>query len=50
MSNKVNLEAYQDFVQEVTSAEANELASFIDRLDELSETTECNIPLFLIVQ
>jgi|TARA_R110000744_G_scaffold339637_1_gene444772 NTP pyrophosphatase (non-canonical NTP hydrolase) len=47
MSNKVNLEAYQDFVQEVTSAEANELASFIDRLDELSETTECNIPLFL---
>ena len=43
MSNKVNLQSYQDFVQEVTSDEANNLTSFIDRLDELSETTECNI-------
>ena len=47
MSNKVNLKAYQDFVEAVTSNEANQLTSFIDRLDTLSETTDVNIPLFL---
>ena len=47
MSNKVNLKSYQDFVQEVTSDEANQLTPFINRLEELSETTGCNIPLFL---
>ena len=47
MSNKVNLEAYQDFVEAVTSNEANQLTPFIDRLDDLSETTDVNIPLFL---
>ena len=47
MSNKVNLKSYQDFVEAVTSNEANQLTSFIDRLDTLSETTDVNIPLFL---
>ena len=47
MTDPVNLQAYQSFVEEVTSAEANELTPFINRLDELSETTGCNIPLFL---
>lgn len=47
MSNKVNLQSYQNFVQAVTSDEANELTPFINRLNELSETTGCNIPLFL---
>ena len=47
MSKKVNLNSYQDFVEEVTSAEANQLTEFIDRLDELSETTDVNIPLIL---
>ena len=47
MSNKVNLKAYQDFVEAVTSNEANQLTSFINRLDDLSDTTAVNIPLFL---
>ncbi len=47
MTEQVNLRSYQDFVQEVTSDEANQLTPFINRLDELSETTGCNIPLFL---
>ena len=47
MSKQVNLNSYQDFVEEVTSAEANQLTPFINRLDELSETTGVNIPLIL---
>ncbi len=47
MSSKINLSSYQDFVEAVTSDEANKLTPFINRLDELSETTDCNIPLFL---
>ena len=47
MSKKVNLTSYQDFVEEVTSAEANQLTPFINRLDELSESTGVNIPLIL---
>ena len=47
MSKQVNLNSYQDFVEEVTSAEANELTEFINRLDELSDTTGVNIPLIL---
>ena len=46
MSTKVNLKSYQDFVQAVTSDEANQLTPFITRLEELSYTTGCNIPLF----
>ena len=34
MSTKVNLKSYQDFVQAVTSDEANQLTPFITRLDE----------------
>ena len=44
MSSKINLSSYQDFVEAVTSDEANKLTPFINRLDELSETTDCNIP------
>jgi NTP pyrophosphatase (non-canonical NTP hydrolase) len=47
MTEQVNLKSYQDFVQEVTSDEANQLTPFINRLDELSETTGVNIPLIL---
>jgi NTP pyrophosphatase (non-canonical NTP hydrolase) len=47
MSKQVNLTSYQDFVEEVTSAEANQLTEFINRLDELSDTTNVNIPLLL---
>ncbi len=47
MSKQVNLNSYQDFVEEVTSAEANQLTEFINRLDELSDTTGVNIPLIL---
>jgi NTP pyrophosphatase (non-canonical NTP hydrolase) len=47
MSKQVNLNSYKGFVEEVTSAEANQLTEFIDRLDELSETTDVNIPLIL---
>ena len=47
MSKQVNLNSYQDFVEEVTSAEANKLTEFINRLDELSDTTGVNIPLIL---
>jgi NTP pyrophosphatase (non-canonical NTP hydrolase) len=47
MSKQVNLNSYQDFVEEVTSDEANQLTPFINRLDELSETTGVNIPLIL---
>ena len=47
MSKQVNLNSYQDFVEGVTSAEANQLTEFIDRLDELSDTTGVNIPLIL---
>ena len=47
MSKQVNLNSYKGFVEEVTSAEANQLTEFIDRLDELSDTTDVNIPLIL---
>ena len=47
MSKQVNLNSYQNFVEEVTSDEANQLTPFINRLDELSETTGVNIPLLL---
>ena len=47
MTEQVNLKSYQDFVQEVTSDEANQLTPFINRLGELSETTGVNIPLIL---
>ena len=47
MSSKINLSSYQDFVEAVTSDEANKLTPFINRLDELSDTPDCNIPLFL---
>tara|TARA_B100000678_G_scaffold252323_1_gene228222 strand:+ start:27 stop:440 length:414 start_codon:yes stop_codon:yes gene_type:complete len=47
MSKQVNLNSYQGFVEEVTSAEANQLTEFINRLDELSDTTGVNIPLIL---
>ena len=47
MSKQVNLNSYQNFVEEVTSDEANQLTPFINRLDELSESTGVNIPLIL---
>jgi len=47
MSKQVNLNSYKGFVEEVTSDEANQLTPFINRLDELSETTGVNIPLIL---
>jgi NTP pyrophosphatase (non-canonical NTP hydrolase) len=47
MSKQVNLNSYKGFVEEVTSDEANQLTPFINRLDELSESTGVNIPLIL---
>ena len=47
MSKPVNLNSYKGFVEEVTSDEANQLTPFINRLDELSESTGVNIPLIL---
>lgn len=45
MSNEVDLNAYMDFVQAVTSTESNELSAMKDRMDELNE--KVNLPLLL---
>ena len=47
MTEQVNLQAYQSFVEEVTSPETNQLSEFSKRVDVLDETTEVNLPLLL---
>lgn len=46
MKEQVNLQAYQSFVEEVTSPETNHLSDFSKRVDVLDET-EVNIPLII---
>jgi NTP pyrophosphatase (non-canonical NTP hydrolase) len=43
--SEIDLNAYKDFVQAVTSTESNELDAMVSRLGELNETV--NIPLLL---
>ena len=46
MSN-VDLNKYKDFVEEVTSNESNMIGMFTNRINELNDTTDVNIPLLL---
>ena len=43
----MNLNNYQQFVEEVTSEESNSFSTFIDRLYELHSLSQVNIPLLL---
>ena len=47
MSNQIDLNKYQDFVEAVTSKESNTFNAFTGRAAELAVATDVNIPLLL---
>ena len=47
MTQPVNLNSYTEFVNSVTSAESNDVGALIKRLQDLSDTPNLNVSLFL---
>jgi len=47
MTKHIDLDKYSAFVEKVTSPESNNAGDFMQRVEELTATTDVNIPLLL---